>query len=343
MSCKLFGQVDIELLGTKETEVVLEGTLTAIRNAYVELEGLIDIEQQGAQNIYLEGDLNNPYLEGMLEPILELEACLTYIQTTTYISGCTTGSVYRLYSGDISDFVSLEIGSGVYQITINNYLGGATLDDKCFIPIPPIDYDTVYADSYEFTQYTDCKVCNGNVTPTPSVTPTITPTITPSTTPTPTSSAQLNYFFATRCCSPGTEVVGAPSTASTLETYTTDDGYCYQLLSTTTDSPTVYAISLIDDCGDCVCPTVTPSITPSITLTPTPTPSSYVCETCDEYNITNSDIKTNLNIIYNSCFTGQNTGLIVSPNSSVQICSCTLPYRTAGSTSYSITNNGDCS
>ena len=121
MSCKLFGQVDIELLGTKETEVVLEGTLTANRNAYVELEGLIDIEQQGIQNIYLEGDLNNPYLEGMLEPILELEACLTYVQTTTYISGCTTGSVYRLYSGDISDFVSLEIGSGVYQITINNY------------------------------------------------------------------------------------------------------------------------------------------------------------------------------------------------------------------------------
>lgn len=337
MSCKLFGQVDIELLGTKETEVVLEGTLTAIRNAYVELEGLIDIEQQGIQNIYLEGDLNNPYLEGMLEPILELEACLTYVQTTTYISGCTTGSVYRLYSGDISDFVSLEIGSGVYQITINNYLGGATLDDKCFIPIPPIDYDTVYADSYEFTQYTDCKVCNGHITPTPSVTPTITPSNTPTLTPTPTGSAQLNYFFATKCCEPGTAVVSVSSGATLLETYATDDNYCYQLLSATSDTPTVNAIYIIDGCGDCMCPSAT--LTPTPTITPTTTPA---CSTCDEYNITNSDIKTSLSIIYNNCITGQNVGATVNPNSSIQICSCTLPYRTAGSTSYTITNNGDC-
>lgn len=337
MACKLFGQVDIELLGTKETEVVLEGTLTAVRNAFVDLKGQIDFELNGTQNIFLEGILNDPYLEGMTEPIVELEACLTYIQTTTYISGCTTGSVYRLYSSDISDYVSLEIGSGVYQITINNYIGGSTLDDKCFIPVNATDYNTVFAESFTFEQFEDCIECNGGTTPTP--TPTVTPTITLTTTPTPTpsTSEQLNYFFATRCCESGTAVVSVSSGATLFETYATDDNYCYQLLSTTSDTPTVNAIYIIGGCEDCVCPSITP--TPTLSITPTMTPA---CATCDEYSITNSDIKTSLNIIYTNCITGQSTGIVVGPSTSTQICSCTLPYRTAGSTNYSITNNGDC-
>src|SRR6056300_1226179 len=204
MACKLYGQVNIELLGTKETEIVLEGNLSA-----ESLKGQIDIYLDGAQNIFLEGGLNGPYLEGTIETTLELEGCMTYVQNTTYLSGCTEGSVFRLYSSDISDFISFEIGSGVYHITPNGYLAGGPLDEECFIPIPPIDYDTIYAENYTTVQYEDCIICQSstNLTPTPTstvtptltVTPTITPSITPSITPTP--SVSWDYFSApTICC-----------------------------------------------------------------------------------------------------------------------------------------------
>jgi len=51
MACKLYGQVNIELLGTKETEIVLEGNLSA-----ESLKGQIDIYLDGAQKIFLDYD-----------------------------------------------------------------------------------------------------------------------------------------------------------------------------------------------------------------------------------------------------------------------------------------------
>ena len=47
-NCQLYGEVNIELFGTNEIEVVLEGELGAIQ-----LKGQIDIALNSMNNIYL--------------------------------------------------------------------------------------------------------------------------------------------------------------------------------------------------------------------------------------------------------------------------------------------------
>lgn len=91
MSCVLFGQVDIELSGTKELEIVLEGSLTSSRYWYVNLKGMIDIESEGMNDIYLEGITQDPLLGGELGLTLDLEGCL--ITDKSYISPTPTPSI----------------------------------------------------------------------------------------------------------------------------------------------------------------------------------------------------------------------------------------------------------
>lgn len=325
--CSLYGQIDIYLSGN--IELVLEGGLEG-----PQLKGQIDIELQGMVDIYLQGLMNDPLLNAELEYTVGLEACvvqaepsatptLTPTPTPTPSQPCPNCDQYLAVNNDTVNILTVRYVScddyNTYTFTVNP-------DDSkpiCSCSEPTPGRDNVSTD-YEFINQGTC-----GISPTPSNTPTNTPT--------PTGSAQLNYYFATKCCEPGTAVVSVSSGATLLETYATDDNYCYQLLSVTSDTPTVNAIYIIDGCDDCMCPSAT--LTPTPTITPTTTPA---CLTCDQYNITNSDTKISLNIIYNNCITGQNVGATVIPNSSIQVCSCTLPYRTAGSTSFTITNNGDC-
>ena len=90
-------------------------------------------------------------------------------------------------------------------------------------------------------------------------------------------------------------------------------------------------------CSQCVIIN-TPTPTPTLTSTPTPTPSTPT-STCYNYLITNSFIMTE-NFMYNPCSTGTPTQQNIEGNSSLTICSSSVP--TTDSTFITITNIGLC-
>jgi|694.fasta_scaffold154028_3 hypothetical protein len=80
MDCGLFGLFNVEVLGTNEITVVLNGSynqgpgLNPKFDALF-LDGQQNISLDGIINSYLVGEINGPNLEGTLETIINLEAC----------------------------------------------------------------------------------------------------------------------------------------------------------------------------------------------------------------------------------------------------------------------------
>ena len=321
--CSLYGQVDIYLNG--DIELVLEGQLEG-----PQLEGQIDIELQGMLDIYLQGLISDPLLNAELELTLNLEACFDGEQPITY-------SVYRTTNccGGDTHYVSIP---STHQVG-DSFIGS---DGVCY-QIGSLSTGTEPTIDVEYLFEGGCDVCTQQkpcLTPTPTLTPSVTQTpsntVTPSLTPTltPSTSVLLNRYFATRCIESGTVVIEVPEGASVMETYSADDGNCYQLLNTTTDPSTVNAIELKENgCADCVSPTPT--------LTPTPTPSG-ICPSCSTYGITNFDRSLTLQITYTDCDSGSSVGVSVLPDSSIVRCSCDDPVRTGGTLDWGFTNNGSC-
>ena len=213
MICALFGQVNIELFGTEEVEVILEGSLD-----FVQLKGQINWELNGSENLYPSAILNYPNLEAELGLILELEGCLytekpdpsiTPTQSVTptptltptitptnadfiprrLIRCCTDGSISAMLPPEIveGDIIEFEFGNLI----------------RCWTVGPPTIPNPNYVNEYVI--YNDCLECAacigeiddncnpsdpgyicGTATPTPTFTPTPTKTPTPSITTTPT-------------------------------------------------------------------------------------------------------------------------------------------------------------
>ena len=90
-------------------------------------------------------------------------------------------------------------------------------------------------------------------------------------------------------------------------------------------------------CSQCVIIN-TPTPTPTLTSTPTPTPSTST-SACYNYLITNPYIMTE-NFTYNPCSTGTSTQQNINGNSSLTICSSSVP--TTDSKFITITNIGFC-
>jgi hypothetical protein len=149
MICALFGQVNIELFGTEEIDVILEGSLN-----FVQLKGQINWELNGSENLYPSAILNYPNLEAELGLILELEGCLytekpdpsvtpnktqtpTITQTPTntpstanfipriLIRCCTDGSINAMLPPQINqgDIIQFEFGGILRCWTV----GGPTI------------------------------------------------------------------------------------------------------------------------------------------------------------------------------------------------------------------------
>jgi hypothetical protein len=225
MICELFGQVNIELFGTEEVEVILEGSLN-----FVQLKGQINWELNGSENLYPSAILNDPNLEAELGLILELEGCLytekldptatptktptpTITRTPTMtptranflprllVRCCTDGSINamlppELVQGDIIEFqfgtISRCYTVGGPSIPNPNYVNEYVIYDDCLECAACIGEIDDYCNPLnpEYICGTATPTPTPTLTPTKSLTPTptvtITPTITPSFTPTPT-------------------------------------------------------------------------------------------------------------------------------------------------------------
>lgn len=179
MTCTLYGQVDIELSGTKEIEVVLEGELSA-----VQLKGEIDIELDSNENIYLSSIINHPKLNAELGLVVNLDGCLT--TESTYINAIAKPCC----NGDAITVQVLETNQPTVNTILNNYSGhGFIYNGECYqftsVGGGGVPVDTVLPSDYFLSICTN-SICPECTTPTPTITPTPTPTSTTTPTPTPT-------------------------------------------------------------------------------------------------------------------------------------------------------------
>jgi hypothetical protein len=273
MTCTLYGQVDIELSGTKEIEVVLEGELSA-----VQLKGRLNIALESMQNIYLGGIMNDPNLEAGLGLVLNLEACIE--TENDYVNIIAKGCCNE------DDPIVVQVLSNSVPAIVNE---GFIYNGKCYIfssngGTNPVT--TILPEQYIYDPCND-PLCPECLTPTPTPTPTITPSVV------------YNIHRLASCCNNPTEFnyyASIPSNWLIGNTVIADDGQCYVIGAPSIGTINLTAVSYNPfGCEDCIsanpCPsstptpsvtnTVTPTTTPSITVTPTltPTPTSSVSYT----------------------------------------------------------------
>lgn len=243
--------------------------------------------------------------------------------------GVDFNSTFTSLNGSTSGVITLEYVNGDL---ISYYIENITYVAFSYLLIDLGNLISTELESYVNSATYGICISSISITPTPTPSNTVTPSLTP--TLTPSTSVLLNRYFATRCIESGTVVIEVPEGASVLETYSADDGNCYQLLNTTTDPSTVNAIELKENgCADCISPTPTP--------TPTPTPSG-ICPSCSTYGITNFDRHLTLQITYTDCDSGSSVGVTILSNSGIILCSCDDPIRTGGTLDWGFINNGSC-
>jgi hypothetical protein len=171
-------------------------------------------------------------------------------------------------------------------------------------------------------------------TPTPTVTPTNTPTNTPTPSPSPvvncrTGIVEVGPFDYYDCCglyisgdneSPAVTCYDANLPFSNI----TDQGSsCPVSCVTPTPTPTNTVTPTITPTNT---PTVTPTLTPTNTPTNTPTPSP----TCFQYRLDN-DGGTTIQFTFTPCCGEPETSpYSLSPLSSIDVCSSTLPTSISG-------------
>lgn len=300
MTCTLYGQVDIELSGTKEIEVVLEGELSA-----VQLKGEINIELDSNENIYLSSIINHPKLNAELGLVVNLDGCLT--TESTYINAIAKPCC----NGDAITVQVLETNQPTVNTILNNYSGhGFIYNGECYqftsVGGGGVPVDTVLPSDYFLSICTN-SICPECTTPTPTITPTQTQTPTTSVTQTPTSSVtQTPTTSVTQ--TPTTSVTQTPTTSVTstpTPTTTSPCTNCDQYLIVNNDKVNSITVSYVN-CNDgssllltvgpddskpiCSCTTPTRvggstnysitnqgtcglTPTPTSTATPTPTPT----------------------------------------------------------------------
>ena len=232
MICTLFGQVNIELFGTEEVDVILEGSLD-----FVQLKGQINWELNGSQNLYPSAILNDPNLEAELGLILELEGCLftekpdpsatptktptpTITRTPTMtptradfiprrlVRCCTDGSISAMLPPEIvqGDIIEFEFGNllrcwtvGPPTIPNPNYVNEYVIYDDCLECAACIgeidDYCNPSDPGYNCGTATPTPTPTLTPTPTITKTPTVTPSFTPTPTPTRTQNGPLYNFY----------------------------------------------------------------------------------------------------------------------------------------------------
>ena len=244
----------------------------------------------------------------------------------------------------------------------------------CELPLTPTPTLTSTPTETPTPTPTATEICGGlgisvvvsflTPTPTPTKTPTPTPTISPQYNCNFNGSVVFNTFDDYIKCS-GSKIFKDCNTGFLY--YTTDvvldplgnkpdEGYVYQsfvdgvstcvvyngFVSDIAGVSTIVLTSILGlesqgSCSQCVIIN-TPTPTPTLTSTPTPTPSTPT-STCYNYLITNSFIMTE-NFMYNTCSTGTPTQQNIEGNSSLTICSSSVP--TTNSTFITITNIGLC-
>lgn len=179
MVCELYGQVDIELSGTEEVEVVLEGQLEA-----VQLKGQIDIALESAKNIYLGSIMNDPNINASISTTLNLAACLK--TDNTYINAIAKPCCDNL---DAIIVQVLEVSQPTISTLQNNYSGqGFIYNGDCYqftsIGGAGSPVTTVLPEDYLSENCTN-SICPECPSPTPSLTTSVTQTPSISVTPTP--------------------------------------------------------------------------------------------------------------------------------------------------------------
>ncbi len=219
MICALFGQVNIQLFGTEEVSVILEGSLN-----FVQLEGQINWELNGSQNLYPSAVLNDPNLEAELGLVLNLEGCLytekpdpsitptkTITPTPTLtpsitptnasflprilIRCCTDGSINAMLPPQLvqGDVIQFEFGGILRCWTVGgptvpnpNYVNSYILYNDCLECAACINETGEYCDPNDPGYTCGTATPTPTFTPTPTKTPTPTITISPTNTTTPT-------------------------------------------------------------------------------------------------------------------------------------------------------------
>ena len=87
MACTISGAFNVEIIGTQDIIVTIEGSYGQEiglnpKREIVWLNGLQHIELNGQQNIYIEGELTSPKLHATFENPVNLQGCL-YLQPLT--------------------------------------------------------------------------------------------------------------------------------------------------------------------------------------------------------------------------------------------------------------------
>ena len=207
--------------------------------------------------------------------------------------------------------------------------------------------------------YTPKPTNSQTLTKSEKITPTPTPTLTftSTETPEPTKTAAPTQTLTSTSKATQTPTLTLTPTQTPTLTLTPSSGGCYRYVINNYD-PSAVNIGWTD-CdsglgqGAAVFPYNSPYYVCSTTFPIKVAGSSNYtiqiydyncdrCSTCQEYTIVNNDKGQTLGIIYYNCDTWNYTNLTVGVDSSTTICSCQTPYRSQGSTDYTITLNGLC-
>lgn len=310
MGCELFGNINVEVFGTNEIKVVLNATYSGddiIKDRNVTtLKGQTGVTLNAIQNVFLEGEINGPFLEGNLQTIVDLEACINIIKpnrvtptVTPTISLTPTQTTDCDCREDILVYYDCNPpggGSGTSGI------GGGVCSSNIKVLYQLCDgtNSSVFIDSGTHATLQDC-VYTDSITPATSLG----------------DGGSLNIVTGQApCC-----IAPTPTNTPTISI-------------TPTITPT---ISL----SQTQTPTQSIEVTTTPTVSFTPTTTSP-CTNCDQYLIVNNDKGFSITVSYVNCNSGESQLLIVGADDSKPVCSCTTPTRVGGSQDYTISNQGTC-
>jgi len=274
MECTLFGQINVDVIGTNEISVVLNASFNGDetqKDIYTEdLDALSAITLNGIQNAYLEGIINDPNLQGTLETIINLEGCM-FIEkdppiVTPTVSNAAPGPIEcndnvianETGSGKLFKF-EVELGSSTGLYGIDWFMGGyipdrfvvkwdgnTVIDTGWVGPTnsAPVPTGTFTYEVYDSYVYTAPYINFGSSSGTQSVTIT---------------SSDINI---------GQGASGIDTFNKTSTTPTTMEVWVY---SHPTNNSTYWSVQ--PNCSPTITPTPTLTVTPTVTPTPQPTPT----------------------------------------------------------------------